>query len=119
MSLPYMYKKNEILDIIMTKQYRNMNSAKTTLKRLEQMQDEFKHWVNTMEFDKENASYYELIENRLMKIAKENEYKYIMKFNTAGPSHIFLIFQNKENSKFIGAFANEKGFIIEESDHID
>jgi len=85
------------------------------------MQNEFKEWLVTVEnrFNKENSSYNELIENKLMKIAKENDYEFVVKLDTAGPSHIFLIFQNKENSKFISAYANEKGFDDEELDHID
>jgi len=85
------------------------------------MQNEYKEWLNELEnkFNKENASYNDLIQSKLIKIAKENEYEYIMNFNSPDPSRILLIFQNKENSKFIYAYANEKGFVNEEFDHID
>ena len=82
------------------------------------MQNEFKQWLNTMEFDKENARYNELIENRLIKIAKENDCELIHRSNLLGKGDIYLIFQNKKNQKFISAWANEKGFYSDDYDEL-
>ena len=85
------------------------------------MQEEFKEWLKKTEkiIDKHNVELKDLIKKKLIEIANENGYEFITKLDAAGPDHIFLIFQNKSNLKFISAYANEEGFDDEELDHID
>ncbi len=69
--------------------------------------------------DKKDVYSKDLIEKKLFEIANDNNYELAYRNDELGPNHIFLIFQNKKNLKFISAFANEKGFSDEEYDHID
>ena len=90
------------------------------MKRLELMQNKFIEWLrkteNTINHNK--IDFNSLIEKRLIDIANENGYEYVMKFEDLGPNKILLIFRSKTNLKFISAFTNEKGFNDEELDHI-
>ncbi len=90
------------------------------MKKLELMQKVFMEWLrkteNTINHNK--IDFNSLIEKRLIDIANENGYEYVMKFEDLGTNKILLIFRNKTNLKFISAFTNEKGFSDEELDHI-
>jgi uncharacterized HAD superfamily protein len=90
------------------------------MNKLELMQREFREWLrqtkNTINI--KEIELRELIEKKLINLTDENGYEFIMRFDDAGPDHIFLIFRNKKNLKFISAYANEEGFDDEELDHI-
>ncbi len=90
------------------------------MSKLERMQVLFQRWLFEIKLFniRDQSEYYSLIEQKLMEIADENGYRFVMKFDDAGLEHLFLIFQNQENLKFISAYANEEGFDEEELDHI-
>lgn len=90
------------------------------MRKLELMQNEFIGWLSKKKKDiDKNEIEDDLIEKKLIEIANKNGYKLISRLDDAGSNHIFLIFQNKSNLKFISAYANEEGFDDEELDHID
>ena len=89
--------------------------------KLKKMQNEFKIWLKKMdeELTYKNHKDYTVIEKKLIEIAENNGFELVSRLNDAGDEHIFLIFQNIKNLKFISAFANEEGFDNKELDHID
>jgi len=92
-----------------------------SIKKLELMQRQFKEWLKELKSHsiKKERDLCDLIEKKLIEIANENGYEYIMRNDALGPDDTFLLFQNRKNLKFISAFANEEGFDDEELDRID
>lgn len=91
------------------------------MKKLELMQRDFLEWFRKTEntINNKDIDFNSLIEKKLIEIANKNGYEFITRLDDSGPDHIFLIFQNKKNLKFISAYTNEEGFDDEELDHID
>lgn len=92
-----------------------------SIKKLELMQRQFKEWLKELKSHsiKKERDLCDLIEKKLIEIANENGYEYIMRNDALGPGDTFLLFQNRKNLKFISAFANEEGFDDAELDRID
>ncbi len=90
------------------------------MKKLEEMQKEFKEWLRKAEKqkNKEEIELKKLTEKMLIEIANKNDYELIDRNIDLGKDNIFLIFQNKNNKKFISAWVDEEGFATEELENL-
>jgi hypothetical protein len=90
------------------------------MKKLEVMQKEFKEWLRkaVKQINKEEIEIKKLTEKKLIEIAKKNGYELIDRNVHLGKNNIFLVFQNKNNKKFISAWVDEEGFDTEELENL-
>ncbi|MFX0075873.1 MAG: hypothetical protein ACFE96_10555 [Candidatus Hermodarchaeota archaeon] len=90
------------------------------MKKLDLMQKEFKEWLRKAEKQKykEEIELKKLTEKKLIEIANKNDYELIDKNIDLGKDNIFLVFQNKNNKKFISAWVDEEGFATEELENL-
>ena len=90
------------------------------MKKLEQMQRAYIEWLRKAEKKniKKDIDLKDLIEKKLIEIAIENDYELIDRNVLLGKDNIFLVFQNKNNQKFISAWVCEEGFDTEELENL-
>jgi Mg2+ and Co2+ transporter CorA len=90
------------------------------MKMLEEMQNEFREWLRKAEkqINKEEIEIKKLTENKLIEIANKHDYVLSYRNTDLGKDNLLLVFQNKNNKKFISAWVDEEGFSNEELENL-